>query len=283
MHELLKDKTIEPKVIYGDTDSVFFSPHITNKEGKVQTDKEALRITIQLGIYASHTICLLLPEPQEQAYEKTLYPFMILTKKRYVGNLYERDPDKMIEQKSMGIVLKRRDNAPIVKIVCGGIIDQILNKKNPSGAILYTKKILNDIVRGKFPIDKFVITKTLREGYVDRTRIAHAVLADRMTKRDPGNKPSSNDRIPYVYVETDKKKKLQGEKIEHVDFVICNNLKIDYLFYITNQIMKPALQFLSLIAKNPENIFNKVIFAEENKRNKTLPISHYVDIETIEK
>jgi hypothetical protein len=31
----------------------------------------------------------------------------------------------------MGIVLKRRDNAHIVKIICGGIIDQLLNTNNP--------------------------------------------------------------------------------------------------------------------------------------------------------
>jgi len=278
MNELLKGKTIEPKVIYGDTDSVFFTPHIMDENGKVQTDKESLKTAIQLGIYASHTICLLLPEPQEQAYEKTMYPFMILTKKRYVGNLYEKNPDKF-EQKSMGIVLKRRDNAPIVKIVCAGIIDEILNKRNPKGAIIYTKKNLIDIVKGNFPIDKFVITKTLREGYKDRTRIAHAILADRMTKRDQGNKPLPNDRIPYVYVEVNKKTKLQGERIEHVDYVINNKLKIDYLFYITNQIMKPALQFLELIAKKPNIIFDNIIKQEENKKKHIRPISHYIDIE----
>ena len=38
-------------------------------------------------------------------YEKVLWPFIILTKKRYVGNLYEEDPQKYY-QKSMGIVLK---------------------------------------------------------------------------------------------------------------------------------------------------------------------------------
>lgn len=278
MNKLLINKKVEPKVIYGDTDSVFFTLHITDENNKVQTDKEALIITIQLGIYASHTICLLLPEPQEQAYEKTMYPFMILTKKRYVGNLYEKDPNKFY-QKSMGIVLKRRDNAPIVKIVCGGIIDEILNKKNPRGAVKYTMKILNEIIKGKFPIDKFIITKTLRENYKDRTRIAHAILADRMGERDKGTKPLPNDRIPFVYIQVKNDIKLQGERIEHVDYVLKNKLKIDYLFYITNQIMKPAIQFLSLIAKKPNIIFNDVIIKEENKRKGIKSISNYVSIE----
>ena len=34
---------------------------------------------------------------------------------------YEFDPNSY-KQDSMGIVLKRRDNAPIVKLVCGGML-----------------------------------------------------------------------------------------------------------------------------------------------------------------
>ena len=43
--------------------------------------------------------------------------------------LYENDPDKAY-RKSMGIVLKRRDNAPIVKDVYGGIIDILMKEQN---------------------------------------------------------------------------------------------------------------------------------------------------------
>ena len=59
-------------------------------------------------------------------YEKTMYPLLLISKKRYVGNLYEFNPNSYY-QKSMGIVLKRRDNAPVVKIIVGGIVDKILN------------------------------------------------------------------------------------------------------------------------------------------------------------
>ena len=72
-------------------------------------------------------IAKIMPYPQKLNYEKTLYPFIILSKKRYVGNLYEFDVNKF-KQKSMGIVLKRRDNANIVKKIYGGIIDILLNK-----------------------------------------------------------------------------------------------------------------------------------------------------------
>ena len=262
-------------IIVSNTDSVFFNCCIKdNITGKIGDDKQALEQCINLGIWASHTICLLLPEPQEQCYEKVLWPFMILTKKRYVGNLYEKDPNKFY-QKSMGIVLKRRDNAAIVKIVCGGIVDQILNKRDNEGAVKLTQRLLKEILSGKFPMDKFIITKTLRDNYKDRTRIVHAVLADRMAERDPGNKPLSNDRIPYAYIIVNKNVELQGERVEHPDYIISENLKLDYLFYITNQIQKPAMQFLELIAESPNKIFNAYIMKEQNRRKGVRPIKAY--------
>ena len=178
----------------------------------------------------------------------------------------------------MGIVLKRRDNAPVVKIVCGNIIDQILNKRSSEGAVKMTQNLLNKIITGQMPLDKFIITKTLKFSYKDRTRIVHAVLADRMAERDPGNKPESNDRIPYVYyeVENEKNIQLQGERVEHPDYLVKNNLKIDYLFYITNQIMKPCMQFLELIVEKPEKIFNDYIIREENRKLGKAPIRYYM-------
>ena len=67
------------------------------------------------------------------------YPFIIFSKKRYVGNLYEHDVNKF-KQKSMGIVLKRRDNANIVKRVIGGLVDILLN--NSYLAIIRAKYLL---------------------------------------------------------------------------------------------------------------------------------------------
>ena len=247
-----------------------------DKNGIAIQNKDALNISIRFGIWSSILISTLLPAPMAQEYEKVLYPFIILTKKRYVGNLYEKSPDKF-KQKSMGIVLKRRDNANIVKIICGNIIDQILNKRSPKGAVEKTQEILDKTIRGKIPIDKFIITKTLKTTYKNRASIVHAVLADRMAERDPGNKPQSNDRIPYAYIELppDLKVELQGERVEHWDYIVEKKLKLDYLFYITNQIMKPATQFLELIVNNPEKIFNEYIIKEENHKNGKMPINYY--------
>ena len=146
----------------------------------------------------------------------------------------------------MGLVTKRRDNAPIVKVIYGGIIDIIMQEKNIVPAANYFRKVLRDLIKGKYGLDTLVISKTLSAFYKDPDRIAHKVLADRMAERDPGNKPQINDRIPYVYIQTCSDSKLQGDKIETPKYIKEHNLVPDYEFYITNQIMKPVTQIFAL-------------------------------------
>ena len=271
-------------LIVKNTDSVFFSPKIHHIETKeIRTDRDVLPICIEIGMLAGDTICKILPEPEEQVYEKTLWPFIILAKKKYVGNLYE-DNDKVFKQKSMGIVLKRRDNAKIVKIVVGGIVDYILNGKpgeysvqdRNRGAIEYTKTLIKRILRGDFNIDKYILSKTLKADYKNRSSIVHAVLADRIGKRDPGNKPDINERVPFVYIIPKGKVNLQGDRVEDPKYVLTNQLELDYLFYITNQIMKPSIQFLEWIAHNPEKLFENYINKEINRRKNVSSIMDYI-------
>jgi DNA polymerase elongation subunit (family B) len=191
--------------------------------------------------------------PHDLEYEKTFWPFILLSKKRYVGNKYEHDISKC-KQASMGIVLKRRDNAPIVKTVYGGLIDVILDKQDIQGAFGFLRTQLKRMEDNKVSLEELVITKSLRSEYKDPTRIAHKVLAERMGQRDPGNKPQVNDRIPFVYIvpKGKSKKVLQGERIEHVDYVSKNKLKTDVAFYITNQVMNPVCQLLGIVVDQLE-------------------------------
>ena len=233
-------------LIVHNTDSVFFTFNLQTTDGNEIRGKKALEITIELAQEAGELASAFLKGPHDLEYEKTFMPFCLLSKKRYVGMLYELDPNKG-KRKEMGIVLKRRDNAPIVKDIYGGIIDILMKEKDIGKSMEFLKACLQDIVDEKVPIEKLIITKSLRAGYKNPKSIAHKVLADRIGEREQGNKPSSGDRIPYVYIHTNTKSKLQGDKIETPTFIIKNKLKIDYSFYITNQIMKPLLQVYALV------------------------------------
>lgn len=232
-------------IILKNTDSIFCKFRIKDENGLEITGKDALPHAIKIGEEVEAKIKKFLPYPQKLNYEKCLFPFILFSKKRYVGNLYEKDPNAKPKQKSMGIVLKRRDNANIVKKVFGGIIDIILNKHDLNLSIEFLRDELKDLVEGKTDKKDLILSKTLRGFYKDPTRIAHKVLADRIAVRDPGNKPAANDRIQYIYIKN-KDAKLQGDKIETPEFIESNQLEPDYLHYITNQIMKPVLQLYVL-------------------------------------
>jgi len=233
-------------LIVHNTDSVFYTFNLQTPDGQPIRGKDALEITIELAQEAGEIAAKFLKGPHDFEYEKTFMPFCLLSKKRYVGMLYETDPNKC-KRKEMGIVLKRRDNAPIVKDIYGGIIDILMKKQNIQEAIDFLRSCLTNIVEEKYPMDKLIITKSLRSGYKNPQSIAHKVLADRITARDPGNKPGPGDRIPFVYIACKDKKVLQGEKIETPSYILENKLKIDYSFYITNQIMKPVQQVFALV------------------------------------
>jgi DNA polymerase elongation subunit (family B) len=236
-------------MIVHNTDSVFFTFNLAEKDGTPIRGKRALEITIELAQQVGELASSFLKAPHSLVYEKSIMPFCLLRKKGYVGIYYETNANKG-SRKSMGIVLKRRDNAPIVKDVYGGIIDILMKEQNMERAISFLKNYLQDLIDEKIPLEKLIITKSLNSNYKNPQQIAQKVLADRMGQRDPGNKPSVGDRVPYVYVHNPDKKALQGDRIEHPVYMKQNGIKPNYAFYITNQIMKPVQQLFALVLED---------------------------------
>ena len=237
--------------IYGDTDSVFFCFYLEELDGTKIKGKKALEITIELAQEYGKLATKFLKDPHDLEYEKTFYPFCLLSKKRYVGSLYEEDVNKCY-RKSMGIVLKRRDNAPVVKDIYGGIIDILMEQQDMSAAVKFAKDMIKELLMGRINEKKLLITKSLRGNYKNPDGIAHAVLAKRIKIRDPGNDIKPGSRIGYMYITAPKKVK-QGERIETPEFIKENSLEIDYKFYLEHQVMKPILQLFGLVLeKIPE-------------------------------
>jgi DNA polymerase elongation subunit (family B) len=159
--------------------------------------------------------------------------------------LHETDPNKGY-LKFMGLSLKRRDSCDYLKDTYGGILNILMKENSIKPAIDFLNTSLDNLLLGTVPMDKLAITKALRSGYKNPKQIAHCVLADRIGKRDPGNKPKPGDRMKFVYFVNPDKGALQGDKIELPQYIIDAKLKIDYKFYITNQLMKPLQQLFGL-------------------------------------
>jgi DNA polymerase elongation subunit (family B) len=229
------------QVIYGDTDSIF-----------VQFPTKDLAESIRLGIASGKRITSECRKPYKIAYEKTFYPFILFCRKRYVGMMYEEDATAKPKRKSMGIVLKRRDNAPIVKDVFGGALDMLLTEKDVRKAQHFVQGKLLDVLENRVPLEKFIVSKSLRDDYKNPGQIAHRVLADRMEARDAGTAPKVGDRLQFVFVAENKTAAKQGDRIEEVGYVRKNNLTPDASFYITNQIQNPVAQLFALCIEKLE-------------------------------
>jgi len=222
------------EVIYGDTDSIF-----------VKFATKDLAESIELGKKAAERITASGRKAHKIEYEKTFFPFILFCRKRYVGMMYEDDVKKC-KRKTMGVALKRRDNAPIVKDIFGGALDSLMEHRNIKTAEKLVKEMLLQVLEDKFPLEKYVVSKQLRDDYKNPSQIAHRVLADRMEERDAGNKPQVGDRLAYIYVAENAGKGKQGDKIEHVDYVREKKLHVDTPFYISNQIQNPVAQLFAL-------------------------------------
>lgn len=206
--------------VYGDTDSVFvkfktktseeyrkaLDIYEHTQEGKEELDKlqeKCIQESIDLGIIAAKNATKnLFKFPIQLEYEKVYCPLLLLSKKRYIGLLYSDKANKPDKRDSKGIVLKRRDNFPLLKKTYSKIIDILLDQGafGMKAAREYIEDILYKIVHNGFnDLSDFIISKTLNRTYKNQN-VPQLVLAKKLASRDPNSAPQSNDRVPFVFV-----------------------------------------------------------------------------------
>lgn len=238
------------KVVYGDTDSLFVDFRV-QRNGKLLEGREAIVETQKLTTEAGEMVSTCLKPPHDFEYDKVFSPFIIFSKKRYVGNKYEESPDDFY-QNSMGIATKRRDYAGIVKVIYGGAIRILLSDRDPVAAATFVKEKLLDLANGKVSLTQLTLTKSLRAEYRAATPPAHKMLALRIKARDPGNAPASGDRISFLYVlptAGQRASSLQGDRIETPGWIKEKRLEIDFKYYMEHQLMNPLTQLFALIVE----------------------------------
>jgi DNA polymerase elongation subunit (family B) len=245
-----KDPRCVANVMYGDTDSLFIEFVVKNPtSGEPLVGREARQAVIDLTAEAGKLVTKALAPPHDFEFDKVFDPMLMFSKKRYAGHMFEENADDYVT-KYMGIALKRRDNAPIVKTIYGAAMKKLLLDRDIAGSTAYVQQACMDLVEGKVKMGQLTITKSLRAEYANPIQIAHKVLADRMAERDPGNAPASGDRIPFVYVKPpigSTVAKLQGDRIEAPSYIKAHGLIPDYEFYLGHQIQNPVSQMFGLV------------------------------------
>lgn len=218
-------------IIVHNTDSVF----VNFKENKENTEK--------LGKEAAKLISKIFKNPINLEYEKFYFPFIMLSKKRYLGIKYENGPNGKMDSK--GLVINRRDSSDLLKKVYNGIIDLLMNFKKEE-AIGYITEQIKSLRNGQFDLNDLQITKTYkRTDYVNQN-LPHIVIAKRMESR--GQSVNINDRINYLFIENGSKKNdPQYKRIEEFQFALENGIKPDIEYYIDKQLKNSIIDILSAV------------------------------------
>jgi DNA polymerase elongation subunit (family B) len=161
---------LKVNVIYGDTDSVFIS-YKYNLDNYTQNRHD----TFRLSQICSDIITKKVFDrpPIELEFEKVFQPFILLTKKRYIGNKYEdtNDPMKLSKIDYKGIAILRRDFCPFVKECYSKIIDIIFQKTNIDSdrAILDTialyKEYITNIENYNIQFSQLILTSLINKEY----------------------------------------------------------------------------------------------------------------------
>ena len=244
------DPRCSAEMVYGDTDSLFVNFHVKDPAtGEPLKGRPAIQATMALTEEAGKFVTRALKAPHDFEYDKVFHPFIIFSKKRYVGNKYEDSPEHF-HQTSMGIATKRRDYAPIVKLIYGGALQILLSERNIPLAIHFVQEKLLDLVEGRMSLSMLTMSKSLRAEYRTATPPAHKVLAERMRQRDEGTAPASGERVQFIYIlppPGQMSAKLQGDRVEHPSYIREKGLKPDYKFYIEHQLTNPITQLFSLV------------------------------------
>ncbi|MHA1581669.1 MAG: DNA polymerase domain-containing protein [Candidatus Baldrarchaeia archaeon] len=230
-------KIIEEKydleTIYGDTDSVL-----------IKINTSSLEEAAEIGERISKEISRLLPQPMLLEFEKIYRSFLLLSKKRYAGWMFEKTQNGKWKDKidTKGIETVRREWCDLVGEVVEKVINMLLKQPDVNLVVNYVRDVLQKLKQGKIPIEKLIMTRTLSKSpKAYKAKQPHAYLALKLAKRSPGSAPTIGERIPFVIV---KGKGLIAERAEDPKYVQENNLEIDANYYIEKQLLPPIERIL---------------------------------------
>jgi DNA polymerase delta subunit 1 len=250
---------VKIKVHYGDTDSIFLSIKY-NREDYKQNRLDTFKLGTLCGDKLTHEIFN--RPPIEMEFEKVFQPFILLSKKRYIGRKYDnmKNPFEMTKLVTSGIALTRRDYCKMVKKCYKNVLDVIVEMKDNNINVIYEgidifKNCVDNIINYKVPFDDLIVTALLAKSY--KTRPVHLILAEKLKARN--EEVSVGDRLPYIYIEDNSGlNKMKSELGEDPEYAKKHNLKYNRLCYL-EQLSKPLLSFFCIILKDFEDKSDELI------------------------
>ena len=241
-------------IIVKNTDSIFISLKYNREEfNKNRAD------TFNLATICGENITKMFNRnPIDLEFEKVFQPFILLTKKRYIGKKYEnmKDPFKLKEITKSGIAITRRDYCKMVKNCYTEVIDCIVNEDGGgvNNSVEIYKSYVDRIDNYQIDIDDLIVSAMLAKSY--KTRPVHVQLAEKLKARHEEVQVGS--RIPYIFIESADKTLAKSELGEDPIYAKKHNLKYNRKCYL-EQMAKPLLGFFKCVLSDNEEALDDII------------------------
>lgn len=247
------------KVVYGDTDSLF-----------VQLPGRSVAEAFKIGAEIAAAVTAANPPPVMLKLEKVYRPCVLLSKKRYVGAMYESPTQSTPTFDAKGIETVRRDACPAVAKIMERMLRILFSTADLSAVRDYLERQWGRILENRVSIVDFLFAKEVRLGtYSARAAIIPpaALVATRAMASDPRAEPRYGERVPYVVVYGEPGARLADMVVPPRALVESGGkLRLHALYYITKQIIPAVERVLSLVGADVRSWF-----AEMPRPQRTLP------------
>lgn len=228
------------RVVYGDTDSMFVLLPGRSRE-------EAFRIGAEIAgeVTASN------PAPVTLKFEKVYHPCVLLTKKRYVGYMYETPNQVTPGFDAKGIETVRRDTCPAVAKTMERSLRLLFATRDLSEVKQYLERQWHKILANRVSVQDFVFAKEVRLGtYSPKAAVVPpaAIVAAKAMATDPRAEPRFAERVPYVVVYGEPGARLVDMVVSpHALVESSSRLRLHSIYYITKQIIPALERIFSLV------------------------------------
>lgn len=239
------------KVIYGDTDSLF-----------VQLPGRTVQDAFRIGAEIAAAVTAANPPPVVLKLEKVYRPCVLLSKKRYVGAMYESPDQKIATFDAKGIETVRRDTCPAVAKILGATLRHLFASADLSVIRTYLERQWTRLFAGRVSVSDLIFAKEVRLGSYRAQGAAippAALVAARAMASDPRAEPRYGERVPYVVVHGEPGARLADMVVPPRALVESGGrLRLHALYYITKQIIPAVERVLNLVGADVRAWFTEL-------------------------
>lgn len=243
--ELIESSSYNAKVVYGDTDSLFVYFPGRSKE-----------YAFQFGKKLAEEVTEFFPDPIKLKFEKVYHPCVLLAKKRYVGNCFEFENQKVPKFEAKGIETIRRDGIPAQLKMVGKTLRILFETKNLSKVKEYVVDQFFKILFNQVNVQDFCFAKEVRYGTYKNEKYLPpgAVIAKKKVKEDPRSEPQYRERVPYLVIRDATKERIKDRSVTPEDYISSystdNPMELDFEYYITRVLIPPLERIFNLMGVN---------------------------------